>query len=231
MMLLQRVSVMINALIFDLDGTLLDTIDDLADAGNEFLRIHGFAQHPSGAYKKFIGNGVERLLRAVLPEPVDDEKMLSSYVSEYKNIYRKNYLNKTKPYDGILQMLDEFAGMGIAMAVLSNKPDDMTQDLVKHYFNKYSFVHVQGARPNEAYKPDPRLAASIAMKLDCAAEEVCCIGDSDVDMRMAKLSGMCGIGVLWGFRGREELEQNGAVYIVEYPSQIIQIIKDMNVSS
>jgi phosphoglycolate phosphatase len=215
----------IKAVLFDLDGTLLDTIDDLADSGNEFLRNHGFPQHPSESYKRFIGNGIERLLLAALPEPVENIHILASYVNEYKDIYRKNYLNKTKPYDGIMPMLDECIGMGMTMAVLSNKPDDMTQHLVNHYFAKYSFAHIQGARPNEKYKPDPNLAISIAVKLGCSVEEVCCVGDSDVDMQMASSAGICGIGVLWGFRSREELEKNGAAHVVVRPMEIIQIVK------
>jgi phosphoglycolate phosphatase len=215
----------VKAVIFDLDGTLLDSIDDLADSANEFLRNHGFRQHSSDAYKLFIGNGVERLMRDILPVPVDDEKVLLSYADEYKKIYRKNYLNKTKPFSGILPMLDECVRMGISIAVLSNKPDAMTHELVKHFFSGYPFAHIQGARPNEMCKPDPGLATSIASKLGFEVEEVCCVGDSDVDMRMAEMAGMTSVGVLWGFRSREELERNNATHIIERASDLIDILK------
>ena len=198
------------AVIFDLDGTLLDTLDDLADSMNRVLELNRLPQHPQGAYKYFVGDGIEMLVRRALPFQVASARELQRFVKEMKNEYAQRWLHRTRPYAGIPEMLAAFAAAGAAMAVLSNKPDEASQAIVKALLPDGAFQVVLGATPQRPKKPNPAAALEIAGRLGIPPAEFLFIGDTAIDMQTARAAGMFPVGVLWGFRPAEELIAAGA---------------------
>lgn len=198
------------AVIFDLDGTLLDTLDDLADSMNRVLELNRLPQHPQDAYKYFVGDGIEMLVRRALPFQVASDRELQRFVKEMKNEYAQRWLHRTRPYAGIPEMLAAFAAAGAAMAVLSNKPDEASQAIVKALLPDGAFQVVLGATPQRPKKPNPAAALEIAGRLGIPPAEFLFIGDTAIDMQTARAAGMFPVGVLWGFRPAEELIAAGA---------------------
>jgi phosphoglycolate phosphatase len=207
-----------SAVIFDLDGTLLDTIDDLADAMNAVLERNGFPLHPVAAYKQFVGDGVEPLVRRALPE--DAEGHVAVCMEEMRVEYGRRCFDKTRPYDGITNLLADLKARQIPMAVLSNKPDEATQRVVDRYFEAGTFAIVRGAREGTPLKPDPRGALEIARDWGLCPAEIVYIGDTNTDMRTAVAAGMTPVGALWGFRSEQELRAHGAAHLCAAPQDV-----------
>ncbi|MDI6795859.1 MAG: HAD family hydrolase [Desulfatibacillaceae bacterium] len=206
--------------IFDLDGTLLDTLADIADAANAALGQAGFDGHPADAYRFFVGDGARMLIyRALPPEArkgASIEQCLASFLAHYQNGWK----NRTRPWPGVNEMLANFSRRGISLAVLSNKPHEMTVLSVEHFFPDYDFVRVLGHRDNVPKKPDPGGALTIAAKMSLDPDNIAFVGDSGVDMQTAVNAGMLPVGAAWGYRPIDELLGAGAQKMVERPQDL-----------
>jgi phosphoglycolate phosphatase len=211
------------AVIFDLDGTLLNTIDDIADAVNQALSDLGCPTHDVEIYRIIVGAGVENLVWRILPEGRRDEQTQKRCLEGVREYYKKFGLRKTRPYDGIKDLLDKLANRGVKLAVLSNKPHENTVIQVAHYLGDHVFDEVHGAKPNVPNKPDPTSALGIAKRFKVDPAECIFVGDSDIDMQTAKNAGMYPVGVLWGFRSHEELLAHGAKRLIENPLQLTDL--------
>ena len=212
------------AVLFDLDGTLLDTIEDLTDSMNEALKRLGFPGHDSESCKMFVGDGVEKFALRALPENRRDESTVAKCVAAMRSVYRKRWDQKTRPYDGIPELLDHLTSYQIKMSILSNKPDDSTREMVAKLLSKWQFDPVLGARPSIPKKPDPAMARQIAEQLQVEPKNVLYLGDTGTDMKTARDSGMFALGALWGFRAAEELMANGAKALVAHPMEVLQFL-------
>jgi phosphoglycolate phosphatase len=212
------------AVIFDLDGTLLDTLQDLAWAMNQVLQSLGFREHPVAAYKQFVGEGVERLVQRALPPESLNDRLLIDSVAQMRSIYQNNWHNLTQPYPGIEQMLQVLQENNIPLAVLSNKPHEFTSLCVKRFFPGIDFAKVQGALP-KLKKPDPDFIKLIIQDWGIAARQVVFVGDTNIDMKTARVGGFFALGVAWGFRSIEELWQAGAQKIIKTPQEILQLFQ------
>lgn len=212
-------------IIFDLDGTLLDTIADIADSCNKALDKHGYPGFSEEEYKVKVGNGFKILIERCVPQRTDD-KTIDSILKSFAEVYHFNYLNKTAPYLGISELLNELNEMGIMLAVNSNKRDDYIKPIISKFFSNIPFVAVYGERKGIAKKPDPTTANEIVDLMGLEKGEVLYIGDSDTDMKTAVNAGLDGVGVKWGFRTLDELKKNGAKYTVSKPEEILEIIKE-----
>ncbi|SDY65445.1 phosphoglycolate phosphatase [Proteiniborus ethanoligenes] len=209
--------------IFDLDGTLLDTIEDLSDSMNIVLTKYKHPNFTKEEYMLKVGNGFRGLVLNSFPEETD-EKIIDKAVEQFAEIYDSNYLNKTKPYDEIDYVLDGLNRMGIKLGVNSNKKDHYTMNLVSKFFARIPFIRVYGERAGIEKKPDPTSALEIAQAMELKPEEILYIGDSKTDILTAQNADMDSVGVLWGFRSEEELREYGASYIVSSPKEILDIV-------
>lgn len=214
------------AVIFDLDGTLLDTIDDLADAANNTLSEMGFPGHPVESYKTFVGDGVEKLIERALPEANRDNETIKKGVEIQRNQYAQNWDNKTRPYDGVIEVLKELKQKEISVSIFSNKPDDFTKLCVSQFIPVHLLDIVQGARTGVPRKPNPTGALEIAGRLSVLPEETVYVGDTNTDMQTAVSAGMYAVGVLWGFRDKEELVSEGANTIISKPQELLELFKN-----
>lgn len=209
--------------IFDLDGTLLDTLDDLADAANFVLESMGFPTHSTDAYRYFVGNGIPKLIERCLPENARSEENKKYALETFNKRYSEHCTDKTHPYGGITGVLDRLSESGVKIAVASNKADSFTQSLVKRYFGE-RFDLIRGSRPDVPRKPSPEIVYGIMSALGAEKSETTFVGDSSVDITTAANAGVGHIGCLWGFRTKEELVSAGAVNIAETPEQIMNFI-------
>tara|TARA_R110002096_G_scaffold70208_2_gene168403 strand:- start:5073 stop:5735 length:663 start_codon:yes stop_codon:yes gene_type:complete len=215
-----------SAIIFDLDGTLLDTLKDLADSGNDVLEARGFPRHPTDAYRTFIGNGMVNLVRDIFPEgsrPTEGTET-DVILAEYRAAYGRNWQNTTVLFPGISDLLNTLAERQVPIGVLSNKSHDFTLKCVDSFLSEWSWDIVLGARDGIEKKPDPAGAVEAASAVGCAVEDCYFIGDSDVDMMTAVNAGMHAIGVSWGFRPVEELRAAGAERILETPEDLLALL-------
>jgi phosphoglycolate phosphatase len=212
-------------IIFDLDGTLLNTLEDLADSVNSVLERRGWPIHPVDAYRYFVGNGMPMLVRRAVPREVMDQEDVKECIQEVRMEYSRRWAIKTAPYPGIQKTLERLSRIGSAMAVLSNKPQEATVDAVRHFFPDGLFSIVRGALPDKPIKPDPDSALEISGELGQEPSRMYFLGDSNVDMLTARSAGMTGLGAAWGFRGKEELLQAGASYIIEKPLDLLNFFK------
>ncbi|MBQ2944994.1 MAG: HAD family hydrolase [Clostridia bacterium] len=210
--------------IFDLDGTLLNTLSDLADSMNESLRILGFSGYATEKYRYFVGNGVRELARGVLPEGKKDDESIDRLLKIYNGIYTKNQFNKTAPYDNIKEAVTALKEKGFSVWVLSNKPDPNTKMIAAHYFGDL-FDGVMGQSDAFPRKPDPAAALHILERTETAPENAFFVGDSSTDMKTAKAAGVTAVGVTWGFRDEPELLENGADIIAHAPLDLPDLIK------
>ena len=206
--------------LFDLDGTLLDTLEDLADSTNRSLARLGLPPHPVQAYRYFVGEGLAVLARNTLPADRQDAATIESLKSLFNEDYDQHWADKTRPYEGIPALLDTLSARGVPMAILSNKPHAFTQAMVGHFFRSWSFTGVFGARESHPRKPDPAAALEICAGMGLEAAEMLYAGDTRTDMQTARNAGMFAVGVLWGFRPREELVDNGAQALVAAPQEL-----------
>ena len=216
---------MIKAVLFDLDGTLVNSLSDLAASTNFALTKFGFPTHETEKYKYFVGDGMAKLIERALPEDKRDMETIYTTLDIFMKHYRAHYVDKTVPYDGISELLDKLTG--VKKAVISNKADEMVIPLTKKLLGD-RFDIVCGKREGYPTKPDPTLTLEIIEKLGVASNECIFVGDSGMDMAVAKNSGCVALGVLWGFRSEEELLLNGADYIAKKPAEILEIIKEIN---
>ncbi len=211
----------IKGLIFDLDGTLLDTLQDLADAANKSLEYFGFPIHPRDAYRYFVGEGLRTLTRRVLPESARKDEDIDRYMEKFSEIYSMNWNSNSAPYSGIPEMIQSLSEKGMKMAVLSNKPHVFTKICVETFFPDHPFLFVFGKRDGVAKKPDPAGALEIAEKMELSVDEILYVGDTKTDMLTGNSAGMKTIGVDWGFRDRKELADNKAWKIVSNPQEVV----------
>ncbi len=211
-------------LIFDLDGTLLDSITDIAICMNEVLESLNLKTYEISEYRYFVGYGVDVLVKNVLQDQIAKSKQ-DEVVKRFKAKYDDNLHKNTLPYEGIFELLDELNKQECKLAVLSNKPDLMTKKYIQTIFKDYKFLEVHGQKDGVPKKPDPIQALNIAKSLNENPSDIFFIGDTKVDMQTAKSANMTAIGVLWGFRDEKELNEFGADFIVKHPMEILDIIK------
>ncbi len=214
---------MIKAVIFDLDGTLTDTIGDLADAVNFVLAKNGYETHEVEKYRYFVGTGSYNLVKKASPEGLSEEKILSM-VEEFFGYYGEHYLDKTVPYDHIDEMVTALRKKEISLAVCSNKIQNMTEKVCEKFFHG-QFTYTFGQNDKFPLKPDPSAPLWIAEQFDSKPDEVIFVGDSGVDMKTGKNAGFTSVGVSWGFRTVEELRENGADYIINNPLELLSVIE------
>ena len=212
------------AVIFDLDGTLIDTLQDLGDALNRVLREHGFATHDDDDYKLLIGRGIKRLVTDALPAAARDEATIAECYEKMLADYGEHCLDKTRPYDGVPELLVGLRSVGLPLAISSNKADEFTQRLVTALFAAGTFAVVLGAGPDVPLKPDPVGALLIAERLAVAPGAIAYAGDSGTDMATAVRAGMLPVGVTWGFRSRDELLENGAAVVIDRPGELLDLL-------
>ncbi len=206
--------------IFDLDGTLADTLEDIAGSMNRVLQAHGFPVRPVNDYKLLVGRGLDNLVAQSLPVDARLPETIKQCHQEMIADYTKNCLVKTHLYQGIRDMLDELVKRDVPVAVFSNKAEPLTRRIVDVLLGDIPFVKVTGARPDMPKKPDPAGALVIAGLMKLPVDELVYMGDSDVDMMTANRAGMYAVGVLWGFRSKEELQTNGARVVLNHPREL-----------
>jgi phosphoglycolate phosphatase len=211
------------AVLFDLDGTLLDTLEDIAASMNAVLERNGFAPHPAERYKKFIGGGIGDLARRVLPDDFNDDERAAHLSGKMREEYSRRWCEKTSIYPGIKQMLDGIVKCGIQMAILSNKPDDFTQIMCRHFLGSWRFSKILGASDRLPKKPDPEAALVIARDMGIEPGNFLYLGDSDTDMKTAVKAGMFPVGALWGFRDADELTASGARILLQNPEEMLAL--------
>lgn len=209
--------------IFDLDGTLLNSIDDLAASTNHALQLHGYPQHERAAYRYFVGNGVRKLIERALPEDARQADNINRLLQAFLAYYQTHKTVYTRPYQGIPETLAQLHAAGIQLAVASNKYHQGTLELIHHYFGEKLFSIVLGQREGIPVKPDPAIVHDILTQTALPANRTLYVGDSGVDMQTAINSRLTSIGVTWGFRPRTELEANSADYIINSPSELLPI--------
>ncbi len=211
------------AVLFDLDGTLLDTLEDVADAVNRALASLSLPAHPVESYRGFIGEGVAVLARRVLPPCRQTEADAQAVLAAIFREYLDGPFVKTKPFPGIGELLAELATRRVGCAVVSNKPHALSLRTVNTFFPNTTFGAVLGQRQGVPRKPDPAGALEAAVTLGAKPENCLYVGDSGIDMKTAEAAGMFGVGVLWGFRGREELVENGARVLIKHPLELLRV--------
>lgn len=212
------------AVIFDLDGTLLNTLDDLADSANHILNELGFPAHPTESYKYFVGNGIPKLIERCLP--ADKQEYKEKALKMFFDYYNAHSRDKTAPYTGITELISDLKKSGLKLGVITNKANPIAREVVDFYLGGENFGYVQGMEEGLCAKPNPKGALMVAEKLGVTPDEVLYIGDSGVDMLTAVNAGFTPCGVLWGFRKEDELRDNGALYIVNKPSDIIALTEE-----
>ena len=215
------------AVLFDLDGTLLDTLGDIAGAANAALALEAMPIHPAASYRQFIGDGVAMLFRRALPPDRDhDDARIDRCVAHFHATYAAAWNVSTQPYPGIPDLLDALRARDLPLAILSNKPDEFTQLCTRAYLGRWSWAAVVGQRDDVPRKPDPTSALIIARHLGLSPAAIVYVGDSSVDMRTARASGMTAVGVSWGFRSVEELRATGASAIIDHPGELLALLDD-----
>ena len=213
---------MYSYVIFDLDGTLLNTIDDLADTGNHVCKLHGWPAHSVEEYKHMVGNGIPKLVERFAPAGTD-QATLDQAFGEFMDWYGIHKEDKTAPYPGMNEAALRLKEAGVSIAVLSNKADEMAGPVVEHYYPGV-FPFIQGAVDGLPVKPAPTLLHRLMERMGADPAGTLFVGDSDVDIRTAKNGGLTSCGVLWGFRSRQELEREGADYLAGTPAELERII-------
>lgn len=211
--------------IFDLDGTLLDTVADLANATNQALAQCGYPTHPTEAYYRFVGNGINKLFARALPEEWRTEENVLRIRAHFIPYYNDHNADDSRPYPGIVELLHELQARGIQIAVASNKYQQATVKLVGHFFPDIHFAAVYGQREGVAIKPDPTIVNDILRVTGITRTDTIYIGDSGVDMLTAHHAEVESIGVTWGFRDEEELRTHGAHHIVHQAKDILQFVE------
>lgn len=210
------------AILFDMDGTLVDSLGDIGDSMNAVLAELGHPTHTLDAYRTLVGEGARELVRRALPHHAAHE--LEDALARYKARYATHLIVTSAPYAGVPAMLTALAARGVPMAVVTNKPHEAAREIVARLFAAGTFAEVLGQREGFAHKPDPSGALGVAAQLGVSPANAWFVGDTDTDMRTARAAGMRALGVTWGFRDRAELEAHGAHRIVDQPDQILEVV-------
>jgi len=214
----------LKAILFDLDGTLLNTLSSLANCFNRVLAAEGYPTHPAEAYRLFIGDGARQCVMRCLPDQVQDDKTINHVLRLQQADYLLSWQQDVEIYSGIETLLVELKTRGLPMAVLSNKDHAFVERCVGHFFKSDTFVAIQGFNASIPHKPDPAGARRLISELGVPASETALLGDTAVDIETASAAGICSIGALWGFRDRDELEEAGANYIAKTPAEVLRIL-------
>ena len=209
------------AILFDLDGTLLNTLDDIGAAMNRVLVERGLPAHELKAYLDFVGHGSRVLVERALPESRRDAATIDTCLGDYMADYGRRWNDKTELYPGIADMLDLVSSSNIKLAILSNKPHVLTMRCAESHLSKWPFVTILGQQDGTPRKPDPTSALALAEQLGVSADDCLFVGDSGVDMQTATAAGMVPVGVLWGFRPESEIREHGAQAVLKHPSELI----------
>ncbi|HHV50491.1 MAG TPA: HAD family hydrolase [Clostridiales bacterium] len=207
---------------FDLDGTLADTLEDIAESANFALVSNGYQPYPVSVYTNLVGDGIVKLAERVTDHA--DPSVIKAVIKDFLWHYDRNFLKTTKPYPGITRMLETLRKAGVKMFVVTNKPDEQAKKIVKKLFGKKLFEGVYGNKEGIKTKPDPGLTLQLLSKTGAQPDEALFIGDSDVDIQTAINAGIKSGGVTWGFRGVDELKTAGANYIFENPDEIVDVV-------
>ena len=214
------------AVIFDLDGTLVDSLADLSDSVNLMLESYGFPTHEMEQYRYFVGNGSKKLMERTLPrDKAASAEFVEEALAKYKAIYKEHLLEKTRPYNGVRELLEELKSRGIPLGVCTNKHNDAALTIVKILFAPGTFEEVLGDRPGFPKKPNPATPLEIASHLGVKPDEVAYLGDTSVDMETAVHAGFLPVGVLWGFRPEEELVKSGAKVLLKAPLELLEKVE------
>ena len=214
------------AAIFDLDGTLLDSISDLSAAMNDTLASYGFSTFPLAHHKSAVGNGIRAYAGKCIPEEKNTPEFLDEFVKNVGLRYDKCCTKTTAPFEGILPLLDFLKSQGAALNVLSNKLDGFAKEMITHYFHNYGFHSVYGERPGFPKKPAPDVALTIAKECSVLPEEVLFIGDSIYDVMTGNNAGMCSVAAAWGYQSKEMLLEKNPAFLAHSPLEIIDFIKN-----
>ena len=218
---------MIKAVLFDLDGTLVNSLSDLANSTNYALKEFGFPTHETERFKYFVGDGMPKLIERVLPLEHRDANTHAKVLECFMNYYRKHYVDKTCVYDGIKELISQLKEKGYKLAVVSNKAQEMALTVTNKLLGDV-FDIVCGKQEGYPAKPDPALTLKVISELGVKPQECAFIGDSGMDMAVARNAKCLAIGVLWGFREMKELTDYGAEYVVSTPLEILRIIGEVN---
>jgi phosphoglycolate phosphatase len=218
------------AVLFDLDGTLIDTLEDIGDAVNRVLSIKKFPTHAISSYSKFVGDASRTLIERALPKEHRNDENIDACLKDYIEDYSRNYNVKSKLYFGISNLLDRLKVKGVKLAILSNKPDAMTKTCVNTFLSKWDFDVVFGQRDSVPRKPNPQGALEIAKIMSIPPSNFLYLGDMATDMKTAVSAGMFPVGVLWGFRSSKELKENGARALIDQPLAVIDLLQGLSVN-
>jgi phosphoglycolate phosphatase len=214
----------VRGLIFDLDGTLLDTLGDIANAATEALASMGLPSPPFEKFRSYVGEGMLHLVTRCLPEEQRDEATIHELLSRYRAAYARHWHQTARPYDGIRELLTALAARRVPMAVLSNKPHGFTLQCMAHFLSDFHFDPILGQREGIPHKPDPTGAHEIATRWQAAPESILFIGDTETDLATAQRAGMRPIGVTWGFRSRDTLHAAGAETLLDAPHALLSLL-------
>lgn len=215
---------MVKAVLFDLDGTLINSIDDLADSVNHTLGALGYPTHETEKYKYFIGNGMRKLIERALG--VRETEVVDRVLEKFMEYYREHSLDKTRPYDGVTELLDALTKKGIISVIVTNKAHAAAVKIGKHFFGDN--IKVYGQREGVPTKPDPAIVNLVLDELRLHKSECIFVGDSGMDMAVGVNSGVTPVGVSWGFRTKDELWDNGASFIADTPAELLRIVEKLN---
>lgn len=219
---------MIKLAAFDLDGTLIDSLADLADSANHALRDLGFLDHDVNEYRYFVGSGVDQLFKRALPAENSDTKTVAKVRAVFERYYNQGYCNQTRPYESVNILLKELEERHYKLAVLSNKPDSFVRHILETLFPETGFDYILGASDELPKKPAPDGLLSCLKELHIQPKDCIYCGDSDVDVLFAHNAKVQAVGAAWGFRGIDELEAAGADYIINYPTDLLTILDVLN---
>ena len=212
------------AVCFDLDGTLLDSLADLANCTNKILLKRGFPEHPEDAYRYFVGDGAKMLMTRVLPEEIRNESLIEECRQDFETAYRECWDEQTVPYENIPELLNALYRRKLKLTVLSNKPHEFTLLAVNNLLPSWDFEMILGQREGVPHKPDPAGMLEICEKLKIPSSSFMYLGDTATDMKTSVAAGCFSVGVLWGFRSEEELRDNGAKAIVKDPLDVLDLL-------
>lgn len=215
---------MVKAVLFDLDGTLINSIDDLADSVNHTLGALGYPTHETEKYKYFIGNGMRKLIERALG--ARETEVVDRVLEKFMEYYREHSLDKTRPYDGVTELLDALTKKGIISVIVTNKAHAAAVKIGKHFFGDN--IKVYGQREGVPTKPDPAIVNLVLDELRLHKSECIFVGDSGMDMAVGVNSGVTPVGVSWGFRTKDELWDNGASFIADTPAELLKIVEKLN---